>query len=80
MRDYEKIRKYWESHSVADEWDKLEDADIEFEHPKKIGVSLRIDKEVIDEIKKQAEQKGLGYTAYIRSVLTQLARNKRVKV
>ena len=73
------VEEYWKTHSVADEWDKLEDGDIVFERPKKIGISIRIDREIVDGIKKQAEQKGLGYTAYIRSVLTQLVRNKEVK-
>ena len=73
MRDYSKTREYWQKHSVADEWDSLPNADIEFIRPHKTTISLRIDKDVLDNLKVHADIKGLRYTTYIRSVLTELS-------
>lgn len=48
------------------EW---EDANVGFEHPEMVHVSVRIPKEDLAAIKKAARKLGVGYTTYIRMVL-----------
>ena len=67
-----KLRNYWDKHSIADLWDKLPDANLEFKRPQKIIFTMRIDKDVLEKIKEKAQIKGLGYSAYIRSILTEM--------
>lgn len=48
------------------EW---EDADVKFQRPELVHVSLRLPKEDLAAIKRAARRLGVGYTTYIRMVL-----------
>lgn len=48
------------------EW---EDADVKFQRPELVHVSLRLPKEDLAAIKSAARRVGVGYTTYIRMVL-----------
>jgi len=56
------------------EW---EDTNAKFVRPEMVHVSLRIPKEDLITLKKNAKNLGLGYTAYIRMLLHQLINNSK---
>jgi predicted DNA binding CopG/RHH family protein len=58
------------------EW---EDTDVIFERPEMAHISVRIPKEDLLKIKKNARDLGLGYTAYVRMILHQSSSDERDK-
>lgn len=63
----EKTAKFFDRTDTQDlEW---EDADVEFERPEMVHVSIRIPKEDLAAIKRAARKLDVGYTTYIRMVL-----------
>lgn len=61
--------KFWETHSIADYWDELEEGKDVFKRPKLIPVTLKFDPLVLNKIKSLASKKGISYTAYIRYLI-----------
>jgi predicted DNA binding CopG/RHH family protein len=60
--------EFWDTHSVVDYWDELEDAEgpfIDARPPKKL-VSIRFDEALIAAAKRVARTKGLGYQTLLR--------------
>ena len=55
------------------EW---EDADLKFERPEMVHVSLRIPKEDMVVIQKAARKAGLGHTTYMRMLIRQALTSK----
>jgi hypothetical protein len=53
--------KFWESHSIADYWDELENGKDIFKRPKLIPVTLKFDPLVLKKIKMLARKRGISY-------------------
>lgn len=59
--------RFWETHSVSDYWDDLQEAaDVRFVRPRKQLVSLRLDRPLVQRVRALARRKGLPYSALIR--------------
>ena len=56
------------------EW---EDADVRFERPEMVHISVRIPKDDLVAIKRAATELGLGYTAFIRMILRRAVAERR---
>jgi len=63
----EEIADFWDKHNVTDYWDQLRPAKEQFidKRPKK-AISMRIDEDTLDELKKVAKSKGIGYQTLAR--------------
>lgn len=61
--------KFWETHSIADFWDELEEGDDIFIRPKLLPVTLKLDPLVLKRIKMLARKRGISYNAYIRYLI-----------
>jgi predicted DNA binding CopG/RHH family protein len=61
--------QFWETHSIADYWDELEEGDDIFKRPKLTPVTLKFDPLVLKKIKMLANKRGISYNAYIRYLL-----------
>ena len=59
---------FWDTHDSADFLDELIPVDVTFvdARPRKTLISLRLDPEVIDQLKVTARQRGIGYQTLIR--------------
>jgi predicted DNA binding CopG/RHH family protein len=58
--------KFWETHSIADYWDELEEGKDIFKRPKLTPIILKFDPLVLGKIKMLARKRGISYNAYIR--------------
>jgi vacuolar-type H+-ATPase subunit C/Vma6 len=63
-------RKFWETHSISEYWDELEESDDSFKRPGLIPVSLKLDPIVLKKLKLLARKRGISYNAYIRYLLS----------
>jgi predicted DNA binding CopG/RHH family protein len=71
--------EFWDSHSLADFDEDLEQVDdLEFKAPQKHVISLRLDPEDIQRLKLLARHKGIGHSTlariWVKEKLTELSR------
>lgn len=71
-------------HEIAEFFDRTdteelewEDADVRFERPEMVHISVRIPKDDLVAIKRAARELGLGYTAFIRMILRRAVAERR---
>jgi len=57
---------FWETRSIANYWDELEESRDVFKRPKLTPVTLKFDPLVLKKIKMLASKRGISYNAYIR--------------
>jgi len=57
---------FWATHDTADYLAETKEVRVKFTRPKKKLVSLRLDENTIEELKKIAEKKGIGYLQLVR--------------
>ena len=70
-------RKFWETHNSTDYLDDFEEAkDVVFVRPKKQVMSLRLEPQVINKLKKLADREGLPPTTYARKLIIRAIRDK----
>jgi len=60
---------FWETHSIADYWDELEEGKDILKRPKLTPVTLKFDPLVLKKIKMLASKRGISYNAYIRYLI-----------
>ena len=68
FKTLEEEAEFWDTHSLADYWDQLEEVEgplIDERPPKKL-VSIRFDGALIDAAKRIARTKGIGYQTLLR--------------
>jgi predicted DNA binding CopG/RHH family protein len=69
--------EFWATHDSADYLEDTKEIKVGFTRPKKKLVSLRLDDRTINELKKIAERKGIGYLELVRMwVLENLEKTK----
>lgn len=71
FKSLEEERKFWDTHSITEFIDELEPAKVEFRRPKKKLISLRLETQQIESLKKVASHKGLGYLSLLRYWITE---------
>ncbi len=64
---------FWDTHSPLDFPDEFTEVDVIFvdARPKKIPVSMRLDRAMVSQLKTIARRQGIGYQALIRMWLTE---------
>ena len=68
---------FWATHDSTDYLSETKEVKVKFTHPPKKLVSLRLDKNTIDKLKKIAASKGIGYLELVRMwVLENLSKIK----
>lgn len=61
------VAEFWMTHSSADYWEDMEDAeDVEFEQYPKGVIAMRLDDEDLKQLKHLATEQGIGYSTLIR--------------
>ena len=69
--------EFWDTHSITDFESELEDApNVSFVKPEHQVVSMRLDKKVVNALKKLAKQKGLGYSSLLRMWILEKFQNE----
>ncbi len=68
FKTIEEEAKFWDTHSFADYWDELKDADIVFEldQPREESLVLRVQKDFKNKLKAIARSKGLNVSTLSR--------------
>ncbi len=61
----EGIHQFWKTHDSADYWEETEPVDIQAEWPRQRPVSVKLDKRDISQLKKIAQEMGIGHTTLI---------------
>lgn len=70
FKNLKEEREYWDTHSIADIWDSLEEIDLKFTKKEKLKtVSVRFSEEEISKIKDLSRHYGIGYTNLIREIV-----------
>jgi predicted DNA binding CopG/RHH family protein len=68
---------FWATHDSTDYLSGTKEAKVKFTRPQKKLVSLRLDENTIEKLKKIAESKGIGYLELVRMwVLENLSKTK----
>lgn len=68
---------FWATHDSVDYLEGTKEVEASFTRPKKKLVSLRLEDKTINELKKIAERKGIGYLELVRMwVLEKLEKTK----
>jgi predicted DNA binding CopG/RHH family protein len=77
FKNIKEEREFWDSHDSTDYLDDFKEAkDVVFVRPKKQVISLRLEPQVINKLKKLAEKEGLPPTTYARMLIMRAIRNK----
>ena len=77
FKNLKEERKFWDTRESTDYLDEFEEAkDVVFVRPKKQVISLRLEPQVINKLKKLADKEGLPPTTYARMLIIQALRNK----
>ena len=77
FKNLKEERKFWDSHESTDYLGNFKEAkDVVFVRPKKQVISLRLEPQVINKLKKLAEKEGLPPTTYARMLIMRAIRNK----
>lgn len=77
FKNIKEERKFWDTHDSTDYLDAFEEAkDVVFVRPKKQVVTLRLEPQVINKLKKLAEKEGLPPSTYARMLIIRAIRDK----
>ena len=72
--------EFWETHSIADYWDELEEGNDIFRRPKLTPITLKFDPLVLKKIKMLARKRGISYNAYIRYLIAKSVEKEMLPV
>lgn len=75
----EEIAEFWDTHDSADYWDQMEDVtgEVTVKGPTEI-VSIRLPESDLKQIKRMAEEQGLGHTTLIRMWIREKLKKRSV--
>jgi predicted DNA binding CopG/RHH family protein len=77
FKNIKEERKFWKTHDSTDYLEDFEEAkDVVFVRPKKQVISLRLEPQVINKLKKLASKEGLPTTTYARMLIIRAIRDK----
>lgn len=62
----EQIAQFWNTHSSADYWDDMEDANFEIGRRPLKSVTLKLSDQDIEKLRRIAEEEGIGHTTLVR--------------
>ena len=57
---------FWDSHSLADYWDEFKPVRVQVAKRLSQGITVRLDRETLAELRGRAREKGIGPTTLIR--------------
>ena len=77
FKNVKEERAFWDNHDSTDYLDDFKETKgVVFVRPKKQVISLRLEPEVINKLRKLAEKEGLPPTTYARMLIMRAIRNK----
>ena len=77
FKNIKEERKFLETHESTDYLDDfVETKDVVFVRPKKQVISLRLEPQIINKLKKLADEEGLPTTTYARMLIIRAIREK----
>ena len=77
FRSEQEEAEFWATHDSTDYVSETKEVKVKFTRPPKKLVSLRLDENTIEKLKKIAENKGIGYLELVRMwVLENLSKTK----
>ncbi len=80
FKNLKEEREYWDTHSIGDIWDSLEETDLKFTKKEKLKtVSVRLSEKEISKIKSLSQKYGVGYTNLIREIVKEAIKRLEVK-
>ena len=62
-------REFWDRHSIEEFADELEDLDVQIRPARTEQIALRLYKDDLDSLKKQAKRRGVGHTTLARAIV-----------
>ncbi|MBI1800305.1 MAG: hypothetical protein HY259_14970 [Chloroflexi bacterium] len=58
--------RYWDTHSLADHWDEAKPVRVRFARNLSQGITVRLDPETLEALRRRAHQQGIGPTTLAR--------------
>lgn len=72
FKNDQEAAEFWDTHSVLDYLDEFEVVkDVKFVRPRKEVVSLRLDRPIVEALRRLAHKKGIGYSPLVRMWLVE---------
>ena len=77
FKSREEEAEFWDTHDLADYWGDLKPAKARFAKNLSEGITVRLDRETLDELRREARQKGVGPTTLARMWIMEHLRGSR---
>jgi predicted DNA binding CopG/RHH family protein len=65
----EELAHFWDTHSIADYKDELKPVQVRFTKKFSEPVTIRLDQEILQKVRQEASEKGIGATTLIRMMI-----------
>ncbi len=71
MSSYDQAAEFWDTHSIADYWDKTEPADLEISNALGHRFLVPIDAEVMKRVRRTATRRGVSIESLVNLLIEQ---------
>jgi predicted DNA binding CopG/RHH family protein len=78
FKSREEEAEFWDTHDVADYWDKFKPVRVKFAKNPSQGITVRFDKDTLDTVRAQAQERGVGPTTLVRMWILERLRSQRI--
>lgn len=69
FKNYEEEAEWWETHNLADYQDEFKTVKVRFSKNLSAGLNIRLDPTTLTQLRKEANQKGIGPTTLVRMLI-----------
>lgn len=66
FKSREEEAEFWDTHDLTDYWDELKPARVRFAKNLSEGITIRLDRGTLDQLRSRAREKGIGPTTLAR--------------
>jgi len=73
----EEEAEFWDTHDLSDYWDEFKPVKVRFAKHLSQGITIRFDKETLDELRVRAGEKGIGPTTLARMWILEHLKDQR---
>ena len=74
FKSYEEMAEFWDSHSLADYWEKTEPAEFEISKNVRHRYLVAVDRELLDRVRQIARVRGLSTESLVNLLIEQRPR------
>ena len=66
VANFQEEAQYWDTHDLADHWGEFKPVKVRYAKNLSEGITIRFDKETLEQLRREAQAKGIGPTTLAR--------------